>query len=104
MNDSDRLQFHALRDREDEGALSPDEAAQLSRLIARMDEQETARLAPAHARMSEDIQRAQSKTRQLRVLVQREEALAARLQTVLQETRAERLAITQEAARVLAEA
>ncbi len=102
MTDKQRNHFQQLREREAAGLpLTEADTAELVAFIQEIEQQEAAYLAPATQRIHAERLTLAEQNRTLETLAQRKEALAERLQQVLQESRAERQEINKEAARIL---
>lgn len=101
LNDMEKRRLAVLRALEETGALSQPEHAELALMLERLDEAAAAQLAPATARLRHERESIEAQNQSLQVLVRRKEALAARLQTLLNEARVERQAISDEQARIL---
>jgi hypothetical protein len=96
-----RSRFQQLRQREQEGALSESERAELALLVAELEAAESAYLAVAVRQMRQERNAIDDKNRSLEALVQRKESLVRRLGTFLAEANAERDAIAIELSEVL---
>src|ERR1700737_3541824 len=95
-DESTRERFRELRQREDKGTLTPEEQAELSRLIQQIEDAEAAYLRPATERLRREREAIETQNRALQALLTREEAFVARLETVLATLKAEREAINEE--------
>jgi hypothetical protein len=91
-----------LRHREAEGSLDEAGRAELAGIIQRLDEAEAALLSPSTGSLIAERLAVETQNEALRRLLEREEALAARIRAAIAEARAERSAIEQEAAQILA--
>jgi hypothetical protein len=96
-----RERFGELRRKEDEGALTPEERAELSALIHEIEDAEAVYLDPATERLARECETLETQNRELEALLQRKQALRARLETMLTEAQAERQAIEEEVSRIL---
>jgi len=102
MTDQERVRFRQLWNRQTEGeTLSDNEQAELSALIAVIEQEEAAYLRPANERLEAAAIALEERNRALLELVQRKEALANRLSTIVTEADAERTAIDAEVQRLL---
>ena len=101
LEETKRQRFQYLRERESEQFLSDVEREELSLLIQEIEITEAAYLNPATQRLRKDRENIASQNRALESVVLRKELLVKRLQTVLDESQAERKAIQQETVRIL---
>ncbi len=102
MTDQERERLEHLRSREADGdALTGAEQAELSAFLRRIEEEEAAYLRPANERLRAEIQAQEERNRSLRALIERRQALVARLETVVTELEDERRAIDEDVARIL---
>lgn len=101
LNEIERRRLEVLRTLEDTGSLSQPEQSELSLMLQRLDEAEAAQLAPATTQLRRERKNMEAQNQSLQALVRRQEALAARLQALLDEARVERRAIAEEQARIL---
>jgi hypothetical protein len=99
---SKRDRFQWLRDREEAGTLHDTEKQELQGLIQEIEDAEAEYLAPATERMSQERKTIEAQNQALEALATRKEALLARLKAVVEEVNAERQAIDEEVARILA--
>jgi len=100
-NETKSSRFQALRRLEQEHTLSVAEQTELRDLISELDEVEAAVLTPATQRLRANREIIEQQNNALKELVQRKEALAARLRAFLTESQATRRAIDSELAAIL---
>jgi hypothetical protein len=98
-DDAKRQRFNDLRDSPE--PRSPEQQAELDRLIQELDAAEASYLTPATQRMREERQRLENRNRALEALVGRRKELADRLEKALVEARSENRAIEEELASLL---
>jgi len=101
-DEAKRETFRQLQVRAAEGALSDAEAHKLAQLAAELESTEAAVLAPALQRLRDERRLTAATNGALETMLRREEALAERLRTVLDEANAEQKAIRSEVERILA--
>ena len=97
-----RSRFRDLQKRQQLGSLSEFERTELNCLTAELEVAEAAYLAPATQRLRQEREVLDSQNRTLEALARRKEALAVRLRAFLVDAEAERRAIENEVANVLA--
>src|SRR5579862_3603540 len=83
LTDAQRERFHALQRREEEGALSPTEQAELHAFMQKIEEEEAVYLHPATERIRQERLQIQEQNKALQYLVRRKERLARRLERIL---------------------
>lgn len=103
MNEQQRSRLDQLRQREQEDLLTETERAELDLLVAKVEAAEAAYLVPATDRMGREREAVESRNRALEGLICRKQELVGRLRSFLTEAQAERRAIDQELAAVLAD-
>ena len=100
-NKRKRKRFQILCQSELEGTLTDAEGAELSQMIAEIEETEAASLRPAIERMQDEREEIEAQNRALKTLVQRKEAFLTRLHVVLDELEVEQQAINEEFVRII---
>ena len=93
--------FQALRQREQEGALSGSERTELTSLVEEIEGEEARHLDPATERLRHERECLAARNDALHALVARKEALAARLRAVIAEVEEERQAINHDLAQIV---
>ena len=93
--------FQELRQRQQEGALSEAEQAELTLLVKELEDAEATYLSSATQRLQQERESIEDQNRSLEALVRRKEDLVRRLRDFLAETQAERKAIEHELTAVL---
>jgi chromosome segregation ATPase len=103
-DDTTRQRFHALRERERQGALTTAEQAELHGLYGELEEMEASALRPAIERKRHETAKLQAINAALRDVIQRKEAHLAQMRATFAQLRTEREALNTELEQLLAQA
>ena len=103
-NGSKRQRFTALRERERQGALTPEEQAALAALYREIDEMEASSLRAAIERKRQQTETLHALNERLREVIRRKEERLAELRAAFSQWRAEREELDAELARLLSQA
>jgi hypothetical protein len=99
-----RQRFSLLRERERQGALTPEEQTELHGLYRHLEEMEASYLLPGMERKRHETAKLRAINEALRDVIRRREEHLARMQGTLAQFRTEREALNAELERILAQA
>ena len=96
-----RQRFRELQQREEDGALSSAEQAELQNFVQLIEDKEAVYLRPATERIRQERLRLEEQNKELQALIRRKERLARRLERVVALSAAEREKINAQVAAIL---